>query len=81
MLFQVSGLNDDTQATLAALRALDPACRISAAQEPGQLDVQAQLTAEQVVAVLTQAGHGAVRVREALQVHVSGDSTCCGSCG
>jgi copper chaperone len=42
--------------------------------------VAAQLTSGQVIAALQQAGYEANRVSEPRQIHVSGGSTCCGSC-
>lgn len=80
MLFQLDGLHHDTPAIAHALRAIDPACRVEAGPQPGQLEVQAQMTADQIIAALGRAGYVASRTSEPLQMHVSGGSTCCGSC-
>lgn len=80
MLFQVKDFAGDTGAIAAILRAHDANARVTGEPVAGQLDVAAQLTSSQVIAALHEAGYEAVRVSEPRQIHVSGGSTCCGSC-
>lgn len=80
MLFQVKDLAGDTGAIAAILRAHDATAKVTADAVAGQIDVSAQLTSGQVVTALHEAGYDAVRVSEPRQIHVSGGSTCCGSC-
>ncbi len=80
MLFQVKDFAGDTGAIAAILRAHDANARVTGEPVAGQLDVAAQLTSSQVIAALHEAGYEAVRVSEPRQIHVSGGSSCCGSC-
>lgn len=80
MLFQVKDLAGDTGAIAAALRALDANVKVTGDIAAGQIDVAAQVTSNQVIAALHEAGYEAIRVSEPRQIHVSGGSTCCGSC-
>lgn len=80
MLFQVKDLAGDTGAIAGVLRALDAHAKVVADAAAGQIEVAAQLTSGQVIAALQQAGYDASRVSEPQQIHVSGGSTCCGSC-
>jgi copper chaperone len=80
MLFQVKDLAGATDAIAAILRALDANARVTGDPAAGQIEVAAQLTSGQVIAALQQAGYEASRVSEPRQIHVSGGSTCCGSC-
>jgi hypothetical protein len=80
MLFQVKDLAADTGTVAAILRAHDANAKISADVGAGQIDVAAQLTSDQVIGALQQAGYEASRVSEPQQIHVRGGSTCCGSC-
>lgn len=80
MLFQVKDLAGDTGAIAAILRAHDVNAQVTGDPVAGQIEVAAQLTSSQVIAALHDAGYEAVRVSEPRQIHVSGGSTCCGSC-
>ncbi|WP_426688196.1 hypothetical protein [Rhodanobacter ginsengiterrae] len=80
MLFEVKDLAGDTAAIAAILRGLDANAKVSGDAAAGQIDVAAQLTSGQVIAALQAAGYRASRVSEPQQIHVSGGSTCCGSC-
>jgi copper chaperone len=80
MLFHVKDLADDTANLAAALRAHDANARVDLDAVPGQIRVAAQMTSDQIVGVLGNAGYEANRVSEPRQIHVSGGSTCCGSC-
>jgi len=80
MLFQVKDLAGDTGAIAAILRAHDTNAQVTGDPAAGQIDVAAQLTSSQVITALHDAGYEAVRVSEPRQIHVSGGSTCCGSC-
>ena len=80
MLFQVKDLAGDTGAIAAVLRALDANSIVTGDHAAGQIDVAAQLTSGQVIDALRQAGYEASRISEPRQIHVSGGSTCCGSC-
>ncbi|MGB3748352.1 MAG: hypothetical protein WBG85_14145 [Rhodanobacter sp.] len=80
MLFQVKDLAGDTGAIAAILRAHDATAKVAAGAVAGQIDVSAQLTSGQVITALHEAGYEAARVSEPRQIHVSGGSTCCGSC-
>lgn len=80
MLFQVKDLAGDTGAIAAILRTHDAHAKVTADPGAGQIDVAAQLTSGQVINALQAAGYEASRVSEVQQIHVSGGSTCCGSC-
>ena len=80
MLFQVKNPASDTGAIAAILRALDANAKVTGDPAAGRIDVAAQLTSGQVIAALRAAGYEADRVSEPRQIHVSGGSTCCGSC-
>jgi copper chaperone len=80
MLFQVKNLAGDTVTIAAALSALDAHAKVVGDLAAGTIDVTAQLTSGQVIAALQAAGYQASRVSEPRQIHVSGGSTCCGSC-
>ena len=80
MLFQVKDLAGDTGAIAAILRAHDANAQVTGDPVGGQIDVAAQLTSGQVITALQEAGYEASRVSEPRQIHVSGGSTCCGSC-
>ncbi len=80
MLFQVKDLAGDTGAIAAILRAHDANAGVTGDPVSGQIDVVAQLTSGQVITALHEAGYEASRVSEPRQIHVSGGSTCCGSC-
>ncbi|QRP63485.1 hypothetical protein I6J77_15440 [Rhodanobacter sp. FDAARGOS 1247] len=80
MLFEVKDLAGDTGAIAAILRALDANAKVTGDVAAGQIDVSAQLTSGQVISALQEAGYQASRVSEPRQIHVSGGSTCCGSC-
>ena len=80
MLFQVKDFAGDTGAIAAILRAHDATATVTGDASAGQIDVAAQLTSGQVITALHEAGYDAARVSESRQIHVSGGSTCCGSC-
>ncbi len=80
MLFQVKNLAEDTGAIAAILRAHDASANVTGDIAAGQINVAAQLTSGQVVTALQDAGYELSRVSEPRQIHVSGGSTCCGSC-
>ncbi len=80
MLFQVKDLAGGTGAIGAILRAHDANAQVTGDPGAGQIDVAAQLTSGQVITALQEAGYEASRVSEPRQIHVSGGSTCCGSC-
>lgn len=80
MLFQVKNLAADTSGIIAALRVHDTHVRVVGDPVAGQIDVAAQLTSGEVIAILHEAGYEASRLSEPRQVHVSGGSDCCGSC-
>lgn len=80
MLFQVSGPIEDPGAIVAALRMLDAHSTVACDLSAGRVDVSAQLTSAQVIAVLREVGYEASRASEPRRVHISGGSDCCGSC-
>lgn len=80
MLFQVKDFAGDTGAIAAILQAHDANAKVAADPAVGQIDVAAQMTSGQVINALQEAGFEASRVSEPAQIHVSGGSTCCGSC-
>lgn len=80
MLFQVNHLAGDTNAIAAILRAHDTNATVTGDTAAGQIDVAAQLTSGQVITALQDAGYDVSRLSEPRQIHVSGGSTCCGSC-
>ncbi|CAM1000046.1 HMA domain-containing protein [Rhodanobacter sp. Root179] len=80
MLFEVKNLVDDAGAIAAILRTHDANAKVTGDVATGQIDVSAQLTSGQVITALQEAGFAASRVSEPQQIHVSGGSTCCGSC-
>ncbi|MHB1057935.1 MAG: hypothetical protein ACYC0F_08645 [Rhodanobacter sp.] len=80
MLFQVTRLAADTSGIATALRMHDANATMTADHATGQIDVAAQLTSGQVIAILREAGCEASRLSEPRRVHVSGGSDCCGSC-
>ena len=80
MLFQVKNPTGDTGSIAAVLRALDANATVVGDLAAGHIEVTAQLTSGQVIAALQAAGYEASRVSEPRQIHVSGGSTCCGSC-
>ncbi|MEO5830060.1 MAG: hypothetical protein ABIQ36_05775 [Rhodanobacter sp.] len=80
MLFEVKDLAGDTGAIAAILRAHDANATVTGDLAAGQIDVAAQLTSGQIIGALQGAGYQASRVSEPQQIHVSGGSTCCGSC-
>ena len=80
MLFEVKDLAADAGAIAVILRAHDANAKVTADVAAGQIDVSAQLTSGQVISALQEAGYEANRVSEPRQIHVSGGSTCCGSC-
>jgi hydroxymethylglutaryl-CoA reductase len=80
MLFQVKNLAGATDAIAAAVRAHDAGAVVTHDVAAGQIKVSAQLTSNQIIAALHDAGHEASRVSEPRQIHVSGGSDCCGSC-
>ena len=80
MLFEVKNLASDTGAIAAILRTLDANATITGDISAGQIDVSARLTSGQVITALQEAGYQASRISEPRQIHVSGGSTCCGSC-
>ena len=80
MLFQVKNLAGDTGAIAAILRAHDANATVTGDAAAGQIEVSAQLTSGQVISVLQEGGYEASRVSAPQQIHVSGGSTCCGSC-
>lgn len=80
MLFQVNHLAGDTGAIAAILRAHDANATVAGDTAAGQIDVSAQLTSGQVITALQDAGYEVSRLSEPRQIHVSGGSTCCGSC-
>lgn len=80
MLFQVKDFAGNTGAIAAILRAHDANAQVTGEPVVGQIDVAAQLTSNQIITALHEAGYEAARVSEPRQIHVSGGSTCCGSC-
>lgn len=80
MLFQVKDFSGDTGAIAAILRVRDANAKVAGDASAGQIDVSAQLTSGQVITALQEAGYETSRVSEPKQIHVSGGSTCCGSC-
>lgn len=80
MLFQVKNLADEAGAIAAILRAHDANTTVTENATAGQIDVSAQLTSGQVITALQEAGYELSRASEPHQIHVSGGSTCCGSC-
>ncbi|MGY3041714.1 hypothetical protein ACVWWQ_003347 [Rhodanobacter sp. TND4EL1] len=80
MLFEVKNLAGDTAAIAAILRAHDANAKVIGDATTGQIDVAAQLTSGQIITALQEGGYQALRVSEPRQIHVSGGSTCCGSC-
>ncbi|MEO6800322.1 MAG: hypothetical protein ABI178_10330 [Rhodanobacter sp.] len=80
MLFHVKDLANDTATLAATLRAHDADARVDLDAVAGQIKVTAQMTSDQIVGALHNAGFEANRVSEPRQIHVSGGSTCCGSC-
>lgn len=70
--------NPDTGRLAAALRPLDPEARVALDARRRRLEVLTVASAAQVLAVLESIGWAARPLEQ--EVHVSGGSTCCGSC-
>jgi copper chaperone len=79
MQYQLSTCHHDAAAFTAALRPLDPNVQIALDAARGRLEVLANATGNQVLDVLRTMDCDAVPLET--QVHISGGSTCCGSCG
>jgi copper chaperone len=79
MQYQLSTCHHDAAAFTAALRPLDPNVQIALDAARGRLEVLANATGNQVLDVLHTMDCNAVPLET--QVHISGGSTCCGSCG
>ena len=79
MQYQLSTCHHDAAAFTAALRPLDPGVQVALDAARGHLEVLANLTGNQVLDALRNMGCEAVPLQT--DVHISGGSTCCGSCG
>lgn len=79
MQFELSTPPDpDTGRLAAALRPLDPEARVALDARRGRLEVLTVASAAQVLTVLESIGWVARPMEQ--EVHISGGSTCCGSC-
>lgn len=78
MQFELSARDLDATRLAAALRPLDPDARITLDAPRGHLEVISTATAVQVREALH--GIGCVATPLEQDVHISGGSTCCGSC-
>ena len=79
MQYQLSTCHHDAEAFTTALRPLDPHVQIALDAPRGRLEVLANATGNQVLDVLRTLDGDAVPLET--EVHISGGSTCCGSCG
>jgi hypothetical protein len=79
MQYQLSTCHHDAAAFTTALRPLDPDVQIALDASRGRLEVLANATRNQVLDALRNMGCEAVPLET--EVHISGGSTCCGSCG
>jgi copper chaperone len=79
MQYQLSTCHHDAAAFTTALRPLDPAVQVALDAPRGRLEVLANATGNQVLETLRRMGCEAVPLET--EVHISGGSTCCGSCG
>lgn len=80
MLFQLKNLGTDTSAIARAMKAQDAFAQVSVDAATNQVKVLGQLTSAQALAAFKAAGYEASPAGEAREAHVSGGSTCCGSC-
>ena len=80
MLFQLSSSAANTDAIARAMKAHDAFAQVSFDAGTNQVKVPGQLSVKQALAAFKQADTEASEVLDAKDVHVSGGSTCCGSC-
>lgn len=79
MQYQLSTCHHDAAAFITVLHSLDPDVQIALDASRGRLEVLANATRNQVLDALRSMGCEAVPLET--EVHISGGSTCCGSCG
>lgn len=79
MLLEIdtAGARPDRNAIARALLLLDPLALIDVDADAGKVRIDGRLTARQAVEALRAAGYESAPMPED---HVSGGSTCCGSC-
>lgn len=77
MQFQLAAAHPDAASLTAAMRALDPNAQV--ALDADRLEVLASASREQILGALRNIGCTAKPLEQ--EVHISGGSTCCGSCG
>lgn len=77
--FHTPANKPDTALVTSLLRPIDAQPEVKFDRDHNVLEVISDANAEQVLAVLTKLGCEAQQLET--MVHVSGGSTCCGSCG
>lgn len=81
LLYSKDAISASTsEAITRTMLALDPFAQVRVDAPKQQVNVNGQLTPQQVVAALDSAGCSAGLVEESELVQVQGGSTCCGSC-
>lgn len=79
MQFELSACPHDATGIAIAMRTLDVHATVTLDAAHGRLEVLTQASAEQVLEKLDGLGCRARLLEQ--PVHISGGSTCCGSCG
>ncbi|WP_426663063.1 hypothetical protein [Rhodanobacter aciditrophus] len=79
MQFELSTCHNDAATIAAAMRTLDAHATVTLDAAHGRLEVLTSAAAAQVLDKLQGLGCGARLLEQ--PVHISGGSTCCGSCG
>ena len=79
MQFELSACPHDAASIAIAMRALDAHATVTLDTAHGRLEVLTRASAAQVLEKLQGLGCGASLLEQ--PVHISGGSTCCGSCG
>ena len=79
MQFELSACPHDAASIAVAMRALDAHATVTLDAAHGRLEVLTQASAAQVLEKLQWLGCAARLLEQ--PVHISGGSTCCGSCG
>lgn len=79
MQFQFSGQMPNASVLAAALRLLDPDVQVVQDQDQLRVEVDSTASPQDVESAFQRLGCDATLLKE--KVHISGGSTCCGSCG
>ncbi|OOG50868.1 hypothetical protein B0E52_00160 [Rhodanobacter sp. C06] len=79
MQFELSACPHDAASIAIAMRTLDAHATVTLDTGHGRLEVLTRASAAQVLEKLQGLGCGASLLEQ--PVHISGGSTCCGSCG